>query len=441
MLEKPINPNYAATVVKIENIQPVAGLDNLVKTLIFSNAVLVGKDTQISDLGLFFPVECALSQEFLHNNNLFKDSTLNVNKEKKGYFEQHGRIRAVKFKGVPSEGFFIPITCLDYIFENSTLKEFENLAEGIDFDKILSHEICRKYIPKGINLPIEKKNKSDKKVVKKFDKLLPEQFRLHNDTSNLRRNIRLINPEDTISLSNKLHGSSWVVGNVLTKKPLGKIKNFLKKFIPEINDTLYDIIYASRCVIKNKYINSEANGGYYGADLWGDIAKLLEGKVLEGFTLYGEVVGMLQSGGWIQKNYDYGCRPNTYEIYVYRITHTNQSGKMIELSWPQIKDYCNKFEIKHVPEFYYGKAKDYCPEIPIGQHWQENFLNKLEKDFIQDKDCSMCNNKVPAEGIVLSVETLWERSSYKLKNFRFLGQETKALDNGEVDIESEQSFN
>ena len=49
----------------------------------------------------------------------------------------------------------------------------------------------------------------------------------------------------------------------------------------------------------------------------------------------------------------------------------------------------------------------------------------------------MCNNKVPEEGIVVRKESLFSCDSYKLKSFRFLEFETKQLDKGESDIESE----
>ena len=427
--------NYCAVIVKIENLFPVAGLDNLQKTLIFNNAVLVGKDTQIGDIGAFFPLETALSQEFLSVNNLFRDKTLNNNQEKKGYFEQHGRVRATKFKGVPSEGFFIPVSAFDYAIK-------EPLQINDEFDTLNGKTICKKYIVRGDRVAGEKKLKADKKVVKKFDRLLENQFRLMFETDNFRRNSHLLNPDDVISITNKLHGSSFVVGRVIVKTQLNWFKSLLKTLMPrDIVDTKYDLIWSSRKVIKNKYITPEQkNEGYYGWDLWGDIANTLKDNILEGITIYGEAVGQLPSGGWIQKNYDYGTKPNQYEIYVYRITYTNPSGKMIELSWPQIKNYCNKYEMKHVPEIYYGKAKDYCPSIPLEQHWQQNFLNKLEKDFILNRDCPLCANKVPEEGIVISRETsLWEKENWKLKNWAFLDKETRDLDRGEIDLETEQS--
>ena len=51
-----------------------------------------------------------------------------------------------------------------------------------------------------------------------------------------------------------------------------------------------------------------------------------------------------------------------------------------------------------------------------------------------EKDCWMCTNKLPEEGIVLRVDRLDSFEAYKLKSFRFLMGESKQE---EVDIETE----
>ena len=441
MVDKPVNANYCGTVIRIDKLVPLEGCDNVQAAIIFGNSVIVSKDTERGALGVFFPIETRLSEEFLKENSLYRDATLNKDTTKKGYFDQNGRIRAVKFRGHKSEGIWLPFICLDYILD-FTMVDLP-LDDGTDFDIIDGHEVCRKYQVKPTKPTSERKTKADKKAVKKFDRLVENQFRLHIDTENFRRNAHKINPDDYISITNKLHGTSWVVGKVLVKEKLGWFKGLLKRFFPrDIVDTKYDVIYSSRMVVKNKYINEEAknNAGYYGADVWGEIADTLKDTLLDGITLYGEAIGQLPTGAWIQKGYDYGTRPNHYEIYVYRITYTNPEGKLIEFSWPQIKEYCNKFGIKHVPEFYYGKAKDYCPQIPLEQHWNQNFLGALESEFMLDRKCPLCNTGVFEEGIVIRIDGLFECPPYKLKNFNFLSKETEDLDKGVIDLESEQSY-
>ena len=75
--------------------------------------------------------------------------------------------------------------------------------------------------------------------------------------------------------------------------------------------------------------------------------------------------------------------------------------------------------------------------MSLENHWQENFLQKLSETYLE-KDCDICVNKVPGEGIVLRKETL-DIDVYKHKSFRFKAQESEMLDSGEVDLETQES--
>jgi hypothetical protein len=234
-----------------------------------------------------------------------------------------------------------------------------------------------------------------------------------------------------------IHNTSFVVSKVLCNKPLKWHEKILKRLGVNIVDTHYDLLYSSRKVIKNQYNDIDNKKHYYGYDLWEEIAKLLEPNLTEGLTFYGEAVGFTKDGGYIQKGYDYGCNPGEFKTFIYRITFTNSSGKVFEFSAKQAKDYCAKFGLNYVPEFYYGYAKDLFPEISVTEHWHENFLAKMSEEYLE-KDCDMCVSTVPAEGIVVRKEQL-EIDAYKHKSFRFKEWESKQLDTGEVDLETQES--
>jgi len=92
--------------------------------------------------------------------------------------------------------------------------------------------------------------------------------------------------------------------------------------------------------------------------------------------------------------------------------------------------------MKCVPELYYGRAKDLF-KIPVEYHWNENFVQKLSEQYLE-KDCDMCVNTVPDEGICIRRE-VFDIDVYKHKSFRFFEWETKQLDSGEVDLETQES--
>ena len=62
-------------------------------------------------------------------------------------------------------------------------------------------------------------------------------------------------------------------------------------------------------------------------------------------------------------NYRYGQQIGSWNIYVYRITRTNEDGVVTELSWPQVKGRCKELGIEHVPEM----AGDPTP-IVVGEN-------------------------------------------------------------------------
>ena len=142
-LKNPKNINYSAIVVEIKTIVPLANCNNVQGAIILNNQVIVDKSTKVGDIGLFFGVENQLSKEFLSANNLYRDAELNVDKTKKGYFDENGRVRCQKFVKHDSEGFYIPLNSLEF-----TGIDINELNIGDEFDEINDIEICRKYVVK-----------------------------------------------------------------------------------------------------------------------------------------------------------------------------------------------------------------------------------------------------------------------------------------------------
>ena len=69
--------------------------------------------------------------------------------------------------------------------------------------------------------------------------------------------------------------------------------------------------------------------------------------------------------------------------------------------------------------------------------FQQNFVKLLENQY-NEKDCYICKNKVPEEGIVLRLsEKLDKFEAFKLKSFKFLEKESKDADKEISNIEDE----
>lgn len=209
-LELKDKSNYCASIVKIENILSLENCDNIQGTQIFGNHVIISKDVCVGDIGIYFPVGTSIKDWFLSENNLFRDKLLNSNKDILGFFEYNGRVRCMKLRGYKSEGFWIPISSLNI-----------NEAEiGLEFDYVDGKLLCEKYVvKKSITQTQNKKDKKNNKI-KRFNRLPDFSFKLHIDTMQLAKNIYQIQPDDVISVTEKLHGTSFVCGNVLCYRKL-----------------------------------------------------------------------------------------------------------------------------------------------------------------------------------------------------------------------------
>lgn len=429
MIKKPKNPNYCATVVTIKKIIPLENCDNVVHANISGNLVIVSKDTKEGDEGIYFPVETQLSKEYLTANNLYRDKTLNKDETKSGYFESNGRIKCVKFRQNKSQGLFMPLSSITNVVNNPSKGWNE---EGTEFDELNGTSICKKYVVKRSNKSGNgAKGKKTRKP--KVSKIVNNQFRFHYDTGQLWKNIHKIKFNSLLSITYKIHGTSVIISNILCKKKLNPFLKILKFLKVPVQDKDYDYIYSSRRVVKNDDLDNK--NSYYSEDIWGIVAKKVKPLVPKGITLYGEIAGYTPNGQAIQKDFDYGCNEGEHKFFVYRITYTNSDGQVFEFSAKQVQEWSKLNGLLPVPELYYGYAHDLFEDIKQSEHWNENFLEKLQEHFLED-DCYMCKNKVPSEGIVLRNDSIGEEA-YKLKSFRFLEKETKALSKGQEDLEED----
>ena len=465
IISKTANTNYLAKIFKLTKLEPCPNADRLLITEIDFQPVLTNKEATLNEWYVYFPTESKISSSLLMATNSYRDSSLNKDPEASGgYFEKNNRVKTVKMRGNYSSGFILPLTKL----ENFIGKEIEK--KEVYFDTIDNELIVQKYIK-----PFERKepsvalSKSDKKAAKLA--VIPGQFQFHEDTENLRRNSYKIKPETTIEVTYKYHGTSAIVGNVLFEKP----QNWFQKLLKMKAQTYYDYIWSSRKVIKNK--NSE--GGFYSQDIWTILKEEIKGKIPKGFVLYGEIVGYLPDGGFIQNKYDYGLKPGTHEFYIYRITSVNEDGYSVELGTDAIIEFCKKVGLPFIDKFYSGSAVGLYRELSaLYEHqerrqfevvlenyysslidyteskdsdkevyheifleylelFQQNFVKLLENQY-NEKDCYICKNKVPEEGIVLRLsEKLDKFEAFKLKSFKFLEKESKDADKEISNIEDE----
>lgn len=239
--------NYFATVVKINNVFSLKGLDRLGHANFFGNMVLVSKNIEIGTMGLFFPIECQINHEFLKANNLYRNAELNSDVSKKGYFEDSGRVKAQKFRGHKSMGFFVELSSLNYL----GLTELPVI--GSEFNDIDNKVICKKY--RLENQQLSKSAKQSKQAVVQ-SKLVDNQFRFHYDTVQFGRNLHKIDVEkDYLTITSKLHGClpSYQKINMAdgTQKKIRDIK---------VGEFVLGYDHITNTLIKSEVLNTFING-------------------------------------------------------------------------------------------------------------------------------------------------------------------------------------
>lgn len=450
---KNFKEEYCATVVQIGETFPIEGKDRIVKTLVNGLSIVIGKDEfKTGDIAVYCANETCLHELFLHLNSMYEDKELNIDQEKKGYINKHGRIRVVKLGGVPSYGLLIhPSSIATFI--NEPVEDVTKFLEshiGEDFDEINGERFCQVYVPPTKHVQ-ERGSKADrlKKKLDRFKMLIEGSFRLHYDTAQLQKNMSDINPDDEVYISVKVHGTSAIFANILTNVPTNWFKRMWRKYVRHIDeyDQKYNLVYSSRTVIKNQYINKKQKpGGFYSDDVWGYWAKKLNGLIPQDCCIYCEIAGFTPNGSPIQKGYDYGCTHVTEEkskLMVYRAT---QNGKELEIS--EVIEIGKKLKenlgdcIMEFPLLYHGTLSNLYPEIDVRDHWHENVLEnlKVEKRFCMEMDEPLCKTKVPREGFVLRKANDSVSEAWKLKTDKFKFREAKLVDAGEADIEMVEGY-
>lgn len=483
---------YSCSIIQVGKVEPIEGSDFLGKTIVNGYSIVVRKDeVKEGDVMFYVSNECQLNLKFLSKNNLFEDYILNSNyKEYEkilaeqgkdearkvcGYMPKTGRVRMIKLRGVPSMGF---IFSRDYMANwKESFADF-NMSEHIGefFDTVNDDLFVKAYVPYvSQNHKGSGKNKRDKKI-KSFNRMIPGQFRFHYDTNPLGVNIFNIKPDDKVCISVKLHGTSFIGGNILIKKPLSislgqlavrkQIKYQIKKAykfndnkrlnkylkLAKPNYTVgYGNVYSSRTVIKNQYINKQVGSGYYNVDVWGYANDRIKKYIPKDMLIYAEIVGYLpKSNKMIQNNYDYGCEIGTCKFMPYRISMNRAGQEPLELDVKDVLAWTNTL-IKKAPELadfilpipilYDGTLQDLYPNMDIVNHWHEDVLEalKVEKSFGMEENEPMNKIKMPREGIVIRIDEDKIPRAFKLKCEKFLLAEGKRIDKGEKDIEMDQT--
>lgn len=415
--------------VKVDNLRPHSNADRLQIATFFGNDTCVGLDVVKGEIGIYFPSDLQLSEEFCVVNHLCRkkpDGTPDT-----GYLDPEKRnIRPIKLRGERSDGIFLPISCLVYTGVN-----LDDINIGDTITVVNGHEICKKYIPRGRNRNNEAKSKGNK-TRKKHVPVAP-LFTEHADTEQLAYNLDAFKPGDEIEITLKMHGTSQRTAYLPVLK--GYKRTIWDKLFGREGMPIYDWGYVSGT---RRTVLDDWDGGFYGSNAFRkQHHDKFVGKLYKGEEVYFEVVGFTDNGTPIMSKgnnkkldkdfvkqygeetvFSYGCSPGggdtpQSDLYVYRMTMTNEDGDVIEYSPDFMRYRCEEMGVKCVPEFVHEfipseaflEANEYASAGSWVQHYAEQYYDgpdPIGKTHVR-------------EGVVVRIINRPKFCAYKTKNYSF----------------------
>ncbi len=401
---------YEAYITTLKNVRKHINADRLQVGECFGNQVIIDLSYKEGDIGIYFPTDGKLGQEYAEANNLVREKDENGNNIG-GYLDPEKRnITALKLRGEKSDGLFMPLTSL-IPFGN-----IDKLKVGDRITTFNGNLICEKYIPRRNKV---RKNGNANKQVKKVKKIEFPLFKEHVDTEQLDYNLGEFKKGDTVYLTLKMHGTSQRTGVL----PKVENKNIISKLKNKYLKTRYDAVTGTRRVVIDSFSKET---GFYGTDKFREQwHKFFKERLQKGEEVYYEVVGYVnetipimpdadnkkvQDKEFIKQygnktRFSYGCQEGFCQAYVYRMTMTNEDGYVVEYPWELVKIRCEEMGIPHVPE------------LDKFIYTTENNLKARVNKYLDITD--PIGKTHISEGVVARINNRKSFKAYKKKGFYF----------------------
>ena len=431
---------HVGYVVRVSELKDHPNADRLKVATFFGNDTCVGIDTAIGEIGIYFPCDLQLSEEFCDANHLCRKTV--DGKPDTGYLEREKRnVRAIKLRGVKSDGIFMSLSCLEYTGVN-----FDDIDIGDTISVVNGHEICKKYIPRGTKQNRQGHPNEGNRTRKRHDPIAP-LLAEHADTEQLAYNMGAFKPGDLIEITLKMHGTSQRTGylpmlhsytgpnwaHIVIKHP-----KLFKRLQGKANAALSPIYEYGYVSGTRRTVLNDWEGGFYGSNEFRKKhAEFFEGKLHKGEEVFYEVVSYIDkntpimSSGKVPKEYQntygntmvfsYGCEAGESDFYVYRMIMTNEDGDVVEYSPDFMRYRCEQMGCKTVPVFYQGYIPKYTilPD-DVGSPTETNageYVKEIAEKFYDGPD--PIGKTHVREGVVVRIVNRPKFCAYKHKNFLF----------------------
>ena len=487
---------YCGFVTTLVNVRKHPNADKLQLADCLGNTTCVGLDAMEGDLMLYFPADGQLSLDFCIKNHLLRklpDGTPDT-----GYLEHDKRhVKTIRLRGEPSDGIAMPLTALEPFGDISTLSVGDriDIFNGVEICRKYiprgqkyrggagGNRTRKAKVPTA---PLFAEHADTEQLNYNLDAfksgdLVEITLKMHGTSQ--RTGYLPVLKGYSDSWHCKLRNWIWFHFNRITQK--NDLNTTFDKMKHD-GEPIYDWGYVTGT---RRTVLDDYDGGYYGSNAFREAhSKVFEGKLLKGETVYYEVVGFTDTGVPIMSEcnnaktndpefikrygdttvFSYNCHPEgkinievkdlpctietdngtitsnhvTAEIavpqsdlYVYRMTMTNEDGDVVEYVPDQVRHRCEQMGIKCVPLFWKGiipenPASYNDPTISAGE-----WIKSLAEHYYDGPD--PIGKTHVREGVVVRIVNRPKFTAYKTKNFSFKVLSGIAIENINPDEVSE----
>jgi hypothetical protein len=434
--------SYKAIVTRLSNVRPHPNADKVQLATCHGNQVVIGLDSLEGHLGVYFPSDGQLSHEFCHANNLYREATLNKFPEDKcGMFDTNRRVRAQKFRGEISDGFWVPLHYFGFIMVTGLD------VEGFEFDEWKGTPICSKYINPA-TAKIARENQGKKARTAKTSVMFKEHF----DTGHFGKNIHEFKNDDTIIITEKLHGTSGRIGHVQVERDLSLLERIAKFVGVKVQETEWKYMNGTRRVV----LEETSGKQFHDPTIRDKALNIFKGNLRKGETVYFEIVGYESTGAPImppvdtkglgdksftktygeKMYYSYGCEQTQSDVYVYRMTFANEDGQSIDYAWEDVVKRCSEIGVKTTPHIRTLTLNEIAAQrFDDDRDIREQFSKLVE---LYGSGPSIIDASHIKEGVCVRIEGGIQNKTFKFKSFEFKVLEGIVKDSGVIDSEEAQ---
>ena len=438
--------SYKAVVTKLTNVRSHSNADKVQLATCHGNQVVIGLNHTEDELGIYFPSDGQLSQGFCAANNLFRKPEMNSDPEAKpGMFDENRRVRAQRFRGEISDGFWVPLSNLDFIGGIS-------FVEGFEFDELNGIQICEKYINQA-TIKAARENQGKKTRTAKTSIMFKEHF----DTAHFGKCLHEFDYGQTLIITEKLHGTSGRIGHVQIERDLTWLEKLAKRFGVRVQETEWKYLNGTRRVV----IEESTGLQFHDPTIRDKAFKLFEGNLRKGETVFFEIVGYESTGASIMPKVDttkmgdkeftkrygktmpfsYGCGELQSRVYVYRMTLTDEDGHSIDYAWDDVVKRCKELGVDPVPHIRTMTLNDLKEDLKSAAVTDD--IRTVKETFAKLVEAygsgpSILDETHIKEGVCVRIEGGINNKTYKFKSFEFKVLEGIIKDSGVIDAEEAQ---